>query len=186
MCSLSTGATPGEAGAGNDPNLVVIGLGYVGLALAAEASRSGLAVIGFDVSDAVVNGLNSGRSHIPDVSSDDIAGMLARGFRATAKEEEIGTPSAAVICVPTPLTIDDNPDLAAVVSATETVGRVLRPGALVVLESTTYPGTTTRSYVLSWRRFPVWALASTSRLLSLPKESIRVTWSTGSAIRQRL
>jgi UDP-N-acetyl-D-glucosamine dehydrogenase len=138
VCSSSTRGVR----VGDDPDLVVIGLGYVGLPLAAEASRSGLAVIGFDVSDAVVNGLNSGHSHIPDVSPDDIADMLASGFTATTRENEIGTPDVAVICVPTPLTMDDTPDLAAVMSAAETVGRVLRPGALVVLESTTYPGTT--------------------------------------------
>ena len=124
------------------PELLVIGLGYVGLALAAEASRSGLTVIGFDTNAAVACQLNSGRSHIPDVSPDDISDMLARGFSAVSDEGQIGSPGTMVICVPTPLTVDCNPDLSAVTSAAGTAARILRPGGLVVLESTTYPGTT--------------------------------------------
>jgi nucleotide sugar dehydrogenase len=124
------------------PELLVIGLGYVGLALAAEASRSGLTVIGFDTNTAVASQLNSGRSHIPDVSSDDISNILAHGFSAVSDEGQIGSPGTMVICVPTPLTVDCNPDLSAVTSAAGTVARILRPGGLVVLESTTYPGTT--------------------------------------------
>ena len=126
----------------NGPDLLVIGLGYVGLPLVAEAARSGLAVIGFDINDDVVNTLNSGRSHIADVSADDLAMMLSNGFRATAEESELNAPKTIVICVPTPLTEGDGPDLTAVKSAAETASRVLQPGSLVVLESTTYPGTT--------------------------------------------
>jgi UDP-N-acetyl-D-glucosamine dehydrogenase len=124
------------------PDALVIGLGYVGLPLAAEATRSGLTVVGYDVSPAVVSGLNSGSSHIGDVSPAEIAAMLACGFRATADETTIGTPGTIVICVPTPLTADGGPDLTAVKSAADLAARLLRPGSLVVLESTTYPGTT--------------------------------------------
>jgi nucleotide sugar dehydrogenase len=124
------------------PDLLVIGLGYVGLPLAAEACRAGLAVTGYDVSPAVADGLNSGRSHIPDVPAAEVASMLGHGFRATADETSIGRPATIVICVPTPLTADKGPDLAAVTAAAELSSRLLRPGALVVLESTTYPGTT--------------------------------------------
>lgn len=123
-------------------DLLVVGLGYVGLALAAEASRSGVRVIGFDVDHAVVDYLNSGRSHIADVSSADVADMVDRGFHVTTNEAEIGAVGTFVICVPTPLTRDDSPDLTALVLAVEMVGRLLRPGGLVVLESTSYPGTT--------------------------------------------
>jgi UDP-N-acetyl-D-glucosamine dehydrogenase len=125
-----------------DPDVLVIGLGYVGLPLAAEAARSGLAVVGYDINPEVVNGLNSGRSHIGDVSSGDIAAMLTRGFRATTDETTIGAPGTIVICVPTPLATDGGPDLAAIKSAAAMSGRLLRQGSLVVLESTTYPGTT--------------------------------------------
>jgi nucleotide sugar dehydrogenase len=126
----------------NEPDLLVIGLGYAGLPLAAEASRSGLAVVGYDIDPALVRELNAGRSRIADVSAADVATMLAHGFHATDDETAIGVPATIVICVPTPLTADRIPDLSAVRSAAEVSSRLLRPGSLVVLESTTYPGTT--------------------------------------------
>jgi nucleotide sugar dehydrogenase len=122
--------------------LTVVGLGYVGLPLAQEACRSGLDVVGLDVSEAIVEGLNSGISHIDDLSADDVATMLAAGFRATTDAGCVSSSQVVVICVPTPLSEDGTPDLAAVVSATTTVGVGMTPGTLVVLESTTYPGTT--------------------------------------------
>ena len=123
-------------------DVVVIGLGYVGLPLAQEASRSGLSVLGFDVNADVVANLNAGRSHVDDLSDSEVAEMLTQGFRATTDEAEIASADTAVICVPTPLSEDGGPDLGAVIAATKTVARQLRPGMLVVLESTTYPGTT--------------------------------------------
>jgi UDP-N-acetyl-D-glucosamine dehydrogenase len=123
-------------------DLLVIGLGYVGLPLAREATLSGLSVVGFDLNTEIVEGLNSGRSHVDDISDADIGEMVARGFRATTLEAEAGLPEAVVICVPTPLSADSTPDLTAVSAAARTVGRLLRPGMLVLLESTTYPGTT--------------------------------------------
>jgi len=123
-------------------NLVILGLGYVGMPLAAEATGVGLSVVGFDVNPDVVDGLNAGRSHIDDLSDSDIQAMGESGFRATTDEAEIGSAEVAVICVPTPLSEDGGPDLGAVRSATKTVARNLRAGMLVILESTTYPGTT--------------------------------------------
>jgi len=123
-------------------DLVVIGLGYVGLPLAQEATRSGLSVTGFDVSQRVVEGLRAGRSHVDDLSDDDIADMLARGFEATSDPSVIADADAVVICVPTPLTPEGGPDLGPVLGATRAIAAHLRPGHLVVLESTTYPGTT--------------------------------------------
>jgi nucleotide sugar dehydrogenase len=123
-------------------DVVVIGLGYVGLPLAREATRAGLSVIGFDIDATVVEALNRGESHVDDVTGTDLDGMLKAGFRATAVEAEITTAAAAVICVPTPLSPDGGPDLRAVEGAVAAVARQLRPGMLVVLESTTYPGTT--------------------------------------------
>jgi nucleotide sugar dehydrogenase len=122
--------------------LLVIGLGYVGLPLAREASNAGFKVAGFDLNEAVVARLNSGSSHVDDVPDDDVAKMIRMGFRATALEEEIDAPETVVICVPTPLSADGVPDLTAVRGASELAGRILRPGMLVVLESTSYPGTT--------------------------------------------
>jgi UDP-N-acetyl-D-glucosamine dehydrogenase len=124
------------------PDLLVVGLGYVGLPLAAEASRSGLTVVGYDTDPGVVDGLNSGQSHIADISSEQIDAMLARGFRASTDKSTIGSPRTIVICVPTPLTTDGGPDLTAVRSAADLSSQLLRAGSLVVLESTTYPGTT--------------------------------------------
>jgi nucleotide sugar dehydrogenase len=118
-------------------------LGYVGLPLAQVAVKAGLEVVGFDVNSDVVTALNEGRSHIDDLADADIAEMRASGrFRATADEGEISTADAVVICVPTPLSTDGGPDLGAVEAAVGAVGRNLRRGMLVILESTTYPGTT--------------------------------------------
>lgn len=123
-------------------DLVVIGLGYVGLPLAYEATRSGLRVTGLDLSTPVIEGLAAGRSHVDDLSSDDIAEMLASGFRASADPAVLGDTQTVVICVPTPLSTEGGPDLGAVTAAAKSIAAHLRPGTLVVLESTTYPGTT--------------------------------------------
>jgi UDP-N-acetyl-D-glucosamine dehydrogenase len=134
----------GQAAAALPPSadLLVIGLGYVGLPLAREAVFSGLTVVGYDLNAALVAALNAGRSHVGDVPAADIAEMLGKGFRATSRAEEAGNPGTVVICVPTPLSADGAPDLSAVRGAAKMTGRLLRPGMLVVLESTTYPGTT--------------------------------------------
>jgi UDP-N-acetyl-D-glucosamine dehydrogenase len=123
-------------------DVVIIGLGYVGLPLAQEATRAGLSVVGFDVNGTVVEALNAGRSHIDDLTDRDVAAMIEDGFRATTDDAEIASADCAVICVPTPLSEDGGPDLAAVTAAVSTVARHLHPGMLVILESTTYPGTT--------------------------------------------
>jgi len=123
-------------------DVVIIGLGYVGLPLAQEATRAGMRVLGFDIHQGVVDDLNAGRSHVDDLSDDDVAQMRAGGFEATTEESRIAEAATAVICVPTPLSADGGPDLRAVESAVAAVARNLRPGMLVVLESTTYPGTT--------------------------------------------
>lgn len=125
-----------------DNALVVVGLGYVGLPLAQEAVRSGLRVTGLDVSERAVDGLNAGRSHVDDLSADDIAEMLQAGFTATTDPSCIAEAGAVVICVPTPLRDDTTPDLGAVEASAATIGQHLTAGTLVVLESTTYPGTT--------------------------------------------
>jgi UDP-N-acetyl-D-glucosamine dehydrogenase len=123
-------------------NVVIIGLGYVGLPLAQEAVRAGLHVTGLDIKPATVDGLNNGRSHVDDLADADVAAMVAGGFRATTDLAGCGVPDVIVICVPTPLSESDGPDLTAVKAAAESAGRLLRQGTLVVLESTTYPGTT--------------------------------------------
>ena len=123
-------------------DVAILGLGYVGLPLAHEAARAGLRVLGFDISSTVVDGLNAGRSHIDDLSDGQIAEMVAAGFRATTNEADLTEADALVVCVPTPLGEDGAPDLSAITGATQTIARHLRSGQVVVLESTTWPGTT--------------------------------------------
>jgi UDP-N-acetyl-D-glucosamine dehydrogenase len=123
-------------------NVLVIGLGYVGLPLALQAARSGLRVTGLDTSEKIVAGLLAGRSHVDDVTDDEVAEMLAAGFGAAADEADVEPQDVIVICVPTPLSEAAGPDLSAVKAAAQTAGRLLRHGTLVSLESTTYPGTT--------------------------------------------
>nr|WP_281497546.1 nucleotide sugar dehydrogenase [Ornithinimicrobium sp. F0845] len=117
-------------------------MGYVGLPLAQEATRAGLTILGYDINQGVVDDLNAGRSHVDDLSDADIAEMIGGGFRATTDESEIAAAKVAVICVPTPLSDEGGPDLRAVEGAVDAVARNLQPGMLVILESTTYPGTT--------------------------------------------
>ena len=121
---------------------VILGLGYVGLPLAQEATRAGLKVLGFDVNAGVVEALNSGIAHVDDLSDEDVAAMLAGGFEATTDESRIAEAKVAVICVPTPLSDEGGPDLRAIQAAGTAIARHLQPGMLVILESTTYPGTT--------------------------------------------
>jgi UDP-N-acetyl-D-glucosamine dehydrogenase len=123
-------------------DVLVIGLGYIGLPLAVQAARAGFRVTGYDTSAMIAGGLNAGQSHVDDVTDAEVAGIRARGFRATADEAGLGPQDVIVICVPTPLSETDGPDLGAVRTAAGTAGRLLRPGTLVSLESTTYPGTT--------------------------------------------
>ena len=121
----------------------VIGLGYVGLPLAVELAHAGYRVIGFDVSARVVDGLNAGQSHVKDISAAQLAGIRKDDrFTATTDGACLKEADAISICVPTPLSKFKDPDVSYIVAATETVKRVLRPGQAIILESTTYPGTT--------------------------------------------
>ncbi|GAA3947356.1 nucleotide sugar dehydrogenase [Actinomadura viridis] len=128
--------------AAQDIDLAVIGLGYVGLPLALEACRAGLRVAGLDADPAVVSGLCAGRSHVDDISPAGVREMLDAGFTPVGDEAILDHARTVVICVPTPLSTEGGPDLAAVRAASAAVSRHLSPGMLVVLESTTYPGTT--------------------------------------------
>jgi UDP-N-acetyl-D-glucosamine dehydrogenase len=121
----------------------VVGQGYVGLPLAVAFAEAGYRTVGFDVSAATVAGLNAGRSHIPDVPDTALAPLVASGrYRATVDMAELAEADVISICVPTPLGKTRDPDISHVSAATEAVARALRPGQLVILESTTYPGTT--------------------------------------------
>jgi UDP-N-acetyl-D-glucosamine dehydrogenase len=123
-------------------DLVIMGLGHAGLPLARRACEAGLSVVGYDISTEVVAGLNAGRSHIGDVPDEALADMVSAGFTAVDDPGVIGRADTVVICVPTGLDERGAPDLGAVRAATRAVAAQLRPGMLVVLESTSYPGTT--------------------------------------------
>jgi UDP-N-acetyl-D-glucosamine dehydrogenase len=121
----------------------VVGMGYVGLPLAVEMGKAGLRVIGFEKSARVVDLVNGGGSHIKDVAAGDVAALRASGkLEATLDMSRLGECDVISICVPTPLGKTKDPDMSFVVTATESVAEALRPGQLIVLESTTYPGTT--------------------------------------------
>jgi UDP-N-acetyl-D-glucosamine dehydrogenase len=121
---------------------VIIGMGYVGLPLAQEASATGLSVIGLDVNPEVVDGLNQGRSHVDDLADSDVVKMLGRGFFATTDASQMRRAKTIVVCVPTPLSSDGAPDLGPLRAAAASVAEHLQPSSLVIFESTTYPGTT--------------------------------------------
>lgn len=121
--------------------VAILGLGYVGLPLA-EAASHHFSVLGFDVDESVSSGLNDGSSHIQDIDDSQISAMIEKGFRATHSPSDLAAAAIYVICVPTPLSETGGPDLSAVKSAAEVVASNLSQGDLVILESTTYPGTT--------------------------------------------
>ena len=121
----------------------VVGLGYVGLPLACELAEAGYRVVGFDVSKRVVDGINAGHSHIKDIPSERLQALVkAKKIQATTDMGRLGEADAIPICVPTPLSKTKDPDISYVLAVAESVGRTIRAGQAVILESTTYPGTT--------------------------------------------
>jgi UDP-N-acetyl-D-glucosamine dehydrogenase len=129
--------------AGGEARVGILGLGYVGLPLAVEFGASGLKVTGFDLSETKVASLNRGESYIQDVETERLKDLVDKGrVQATTDFKKIQECDALIICVPTPLSKTKDPDLEMVVSATKRIAENMRAGQLVVLESTTYPGTT--------------------------------------------
>jgi UDP-N-acetyl-D-glucosamine dehydrogenase len=122
--------------------VVVIGLGYVGLPLVVEAMNVGFQVVGVDSSETVVDELNQGHSHVDDVDDSDVREIVSNGFIATTGTSCIANAEVVIICVPTPLDGELGPNLRAVEDAARDIAKHLQSGQLVVLESTTYPGTT--------------------------------------------
>src|SRR5215216_5692968 len=121
----------------------VVGAGYVGVPLAHTLASAGRSVLLIDISEDVVDGLNRGKSHITDVSSEDLAPLVEGGrIRATTDYNELRNADAILIALPTPLSKQREPDLSILVGAVEQIATRLRNGHLVVLESTTYPRTT--------------------------------------------
>lgn len=121
----------------------IIGLGYVGLPLSLTFLRKGIGVLGFDLDQRKIDALSAGQSYIKHIPSEAFAGFIQTGlFKVSADAQLLSEPDALIICVPTPLTKSREPDLKYIESTARTIAKTLRPGQLVVLESTTYPGTT--------------------------------------------
>lgn len=126
-----------------DVTLGVVGLGYVGLPLAAIVAEAGIRVLGFDIDESVVAGVNGGASHIGDVSSSRLAALVREDMlQASADMSRLAECDVIAISVPTPLSKTRDPDISFILAAASSVAAGLRRGQLVVLESTTYPGTT--------------------------------------------
>lgn len=183
-----------------ETKVAVIGQGYVGLPVAMEAARAGFAVLGFDVDQKKIDGLRLGRSHIEDISDDDVAAMLECGrYTPTQNPDDLRGFDVAVISVPTPLR-DGQPDMSYIESAIALITPHLRKGSTVILESTTYPGTTDellasriehatglqpeQDYFLGYspERIdpgnPIWNLVNTPKVVSGvgPRSLQRVQW----------
>ena len=121
----------------------IVGLGYVGLPLAVEFAEAGYRVLGFDVTPRIVDGINAGHSHVQDIPSARLEKLVKAGkLSATTDLARLGEPDLVAICVPTPLSKTHDPDISFVSAATESVARTVRPGQAIILQSTTYPGTT--------------------------------------------
>src|ERR1700761_7590985 len=141
--SATRAASLAAAIADRSATVGVIGLGYVGLPLAATAAHAGFATLGFDIDPEKVALLNTGASYIDAVPAGRLAAMIeGNRFRASADFSQLAACDVIVICVPTPLTPQQEPDLSFVIDTARTIARHLRPAQLVVLESTTFPGTT--------------------------------------------
>jgi UDP-N-acetyl-D-glucosamine dehydrogenase len=124
-------------------NVGIVGLGYVGLPLAVEYAKAGFTVTGIDLHHAKVDALNRGESYIQDVAANDVRSLVAEGkLSATADFRVVAELDTVNICVPTPLRKTKDPDMSYIVSACEEIAKFFHPGMLVILESTTYPGTT--------------------------------------------
>ena len=123
--------------------ICIVGLGYVGLPLAIQFARSGAEVIGLDVDRAKVDQVNRGRSYIKHIAAKTIGEVLkAKRLTASTDFSRIKNADAVIICVPTPLSKNREPDISFIIETGRKIAPHLQKGALVVLESTTYPGTT--------------------------------------------
>ena len=150
----------------------VIGLGYVGLPLACEFAKAGVEVLGFDVNSEKVDLVNKGQSYIQDVKSEEVEKLTTSGrLKATTNFSLLSSVDVISICVPTPLRKTKDPDMSYIAASIESVKTNLRKGHVIILESTTYPGTTGRSDFTkirrngfeSWNRFLFGIFSGTCR-----------------------
>ena len=121
----------------------IVGLGYVGLPLSLQSARSGVTVLGLDIDKSKVEALNKGQSYIRHIASEAVAAAVKSGaFSASTEFSRVKEVEAIIICVPTPLNKNREPDISYIVETGRSIAPHLQKGTLVVLESTTYPGTT--------------------------------------------
>ena len=126
-----------------EAHIGVIGLGYVGLPLAVEFAKAGFPVTGIDVDESKVAGINAGENYIPDIADDTLQTLVSSGnLRATKDVDIIADLDAVMICVPTPLSKIGDPDISYIIAAIDVINKGIHKDLLIVLESTTYPGTT--------------------------------------------
>jgi UDP-N-acetyl-D-glucosamine dehydrogenase len=143
MLAVDHATTLSQRIAAHTSPIAVIGQGYVGLPLAVEFATAGFPVTGLDTDSGRVAALGTGHSHVPDVRSGALEALIHTGrYRATADAAVLAASDVILICVPTPLRKSKDPDISYVVTAVEEVAARFRPGQLIILESTTYPGTT--------------------------------------------
>lgn len=127
----------------HEAKIGVIGLGYVGLPLAVEKAKVGFSVIGFDINPARVDRVNAGDNYIGDVKDEDLKEIVRKDLLTASTDfSRLSACDVVIICVPTPLTITRDPDISYIQASTEEIAKYLRPGQIITLESTTYPGTT--------------------------------------------
>ena len=126
-----------------EAHIGVIGLGYVGLPLAVEFAKAGFPVTGIDVDMSKVAGINAGENYIPDIADDTLQTLVNSGnLRATTDMDIIADLDAVAICVPTPLSKVGDPDISYIIAAINAINKAIHKDLLIILESTTYPGTT--------------------------------------------
>ena len=129
-------------GYGNN-KLSIIGLGYVGLPLAAEFAKNGMAIVGIDIDEMKIEKINKGESYISDISSEEVSALVTKGIlTATTELSAVKDTDSIIICVPTPVTVHKTPDVSYIKSVVDGIAPHLRKGHLVILRSTSYPGTT--------------------------------------------
>ena len=162
----------------------IIGLGYVGLPLVVAFAEVGEHVVAVDLDPRKVAAISAGESYVEDISSERLQ-KVQGNIEATSHYAPLARTDAVLICVPTPLTPNREPDLSALIGAGQALGQVLQRGQLIILESTTYPGTTRESWCRSWSRSPTCGSARASTWRSRPSASTPAAPTISCATRRR-
>ena len=144
-----------------DAKIGIIGMGYVGIPLGLEFANQGFTVLGFDKDEKRVEDINAGNKVMKHIKQEDMQNFIARKGRATTKFSKLADMNCLIICVPTPLDIHEQPDMNYVKAASNKISKNMRKGQLIILESTTYPGTT-KELVKPTVKLPKHSLSNTN------------------------